>query len=102
MRSVRQDHLVGGHRQVDVHELQPVDLGVAVGIAALHVDQGDVRIERGDEQQLLAGERAIDLHRARDAACRTSDPSIDRIGMNGTPMAPARNRMPIAMWLHSS
>ena len=22
--------------------------------------------------------------------------------MNGTPMAPARNRMPIAMWLHSS
>ena len=22
--------------------------------------------------------------------------------MNGTPMAPARKRMPIAMWLHSS
>jgi hypothetical protein len=27
---------------------------------------------------------------------------MERIGMNGTPMAPARNRMPIAMWLHSS
>ena len=32
----------------------------------------------------------------------TSEPIIERIGRNGTPIAPARNRSPTAMWLHSS
>src|SRR5262249_40899813 len=58
-----QDHLVGGHRQIDVHELQPIDLRIAVGVAPLDVNQGDVGIKRGNEQQLLAGKRAIDFDR---------------------------------------
>src|SRR3954451_20552062 len=57
----RQDHPIGGHGEVDIHELQAIDLGVAVGVAALHVDQGDIGVERGNQQQLLAGERALDL-----------------------------------------
>ena len=28
--------------------------------------------------------------------------TTERIGMNGSPIAPARNRIPIARWLHSS
>ena len=32
----------------------------------------------------------------------TSDPIIERIGRNGTPIAPARKRRPTAKWLHSS
>ena len=61
----RQDHLVRRHREVDVHELQAVDLRVAVSVAALDVDQRHVRIERRHEQELLARERAVDLLRFR-------------------------------------
>ena len=61
----RQDHPIGRHGEIDVHELQPVDLGVAEGIATLDVNERNVRIERGDEQQFLAGERAVELLRFR-------------------------------------
>ena len=71
----RQDHLVGGDRQIDVHELQPVDLRVAVGVAALDVDQGDVRIERRDQQDLFAGKRAIDLDRLGALLCVHPSPA---------------------------
>ena len=81
---------------------QAVDLRVAVGVAALHVDQRDVGIERRHEQQLLSGERDSRSRALPDAGAARPSPSIERIGRNGTPIAPARKRMPIAMWLHSS
>ena len=56
-----EDHLVGCHRQVDVHELQPVDLRIAVSVATLHMYERDIGLERWDEQQLLAGERTDHL-----------------------------------------
>ncbi len=34
----RQDDSVRSHGEIDVQKLQPVDLRVAVGVAALHVD----------------------------------------------------------------
>ena len=98
----RQDHPVGGHREIDVHERQAVDLRVAEGIAALHVDQRDVGIER---RVRAAASRRVNGQIISTASGRwwtTSEPSIERIGMNGRPMAPARKRIPIAMWLHSS
>ena len=98
----RQDHAIGGHRQVDVHEGQAVDLRVAELIAALHVDQRDIGIQRrarAAASRACTGRSSRPLQAAGEA---TSEPSIERIGMNGSPMAPARKRMPIAMWLHSS
>ncbi len=92
----RQDHPVGRHRQIDVHERQAVDLRVAERIAALHVDERHIGIEAGTSSSFspVYGQ-IISIVSGR---CRTtSEPSIDRIGMNGSPMAPARKRMPIAM-----
>src|SRR5262249_23213033 len=61
----REDDLVGGESEIDVHELQAVDLRVAVGIAALHMDQGDIRVEGRYEKDFLPGKRAIHLDRFR-------------------------------------
>ncbi len=54
-----QNDFISRHRQVDIHKLQAVDLRVAVGVAALHVDQRHVRIERWNEQQLLVRKWAV-------------------------------------------
>ena len=98
----RQDHAVGRHCQVDIHERQAVDLRVAELVAALHVDQRDIGVQSWNEQQLLAGVRDRSFRPLQAVAEARPSPSIERIGMNGSPIAPARKRMPIAMWLHSS
>ena len=59
----RQDHLIGRHRQIDVHELQPINLRIAVGITTLHMDQRNFRIDRRYQQKLFAGEWAVHLDR---------------------------------------
>src|SRR5215471_3090928 len=61
----RQDHAVRRHREIDIHKRQSVDLCIAISIAALNVDQCDIRVQCRDQNQLLAGERAIDLLRIR-------------------------------------
>src|SRR5271169_124034 len=58
-----QDHPVRRQREIEIHEWQPVDLRVAVGIAALDVDQCNIGVERRNQHQLLAGEGTIYLPR---------------------------------------
>ena len=56
-----QDHTPGRHRHVEIHEREAVELGIAVGVGALDMDQGDVGLQRRHREQALAGERAVDL-----------------------------------------
>src|SRR5215471_1997598 len=53
-----QDHLVGRHRQIDIHELQSTNLRVPICIATLDMNKRHIWVERRYEQKLLAGERA--------------------------------------------
>src|SRR5271166_5362368 len=64
----RQDHPVRRQRKIEIHEWQPVDLRVAVGIAALDVDQRNIRVERRNQHQPLAGEWTVDLPRIGQSA----------------------------------
>src|SRR6516162_2558949 len=66
-----QDHPVRRQREVEIHERKPVDLRVAVGIAALDVDQRDVRVERRNQHQLLPGVRT-NLSAAHRAVARSN------------------------------
>src|SRR5690348_68628 len=54
----RQDHLVGRHRKIDIHELQAADLRVAIRIASLDMNKRNVGIESGHQQKFFAGIRA--------------------------------------------
>lgn len=52
------DHLLGGFGEQDVGDRRSLDQQIAVRVAILGVDHGDVRLYRGHQHQFLAGEGA--------------------------------------------
>ena len=97
-----EDRLVSSHREVDVHELQPVDLEYAVSVATLDMDERDIGIACG--RASFSCKRADDLlgfgrdlttsERASSGSARTVHPSRPRGSASPSPNGSAHRSAP--------